>query len=101
MRDDRTSSRFVIYDFWGAFDVTTLLASGPHPARFSAFDATAPLSRGSHLALFWTEPEVQFHVFRRLKSREKNDFEKKTLHVEISISRRSDLAIEKNLSYTL
>ena len=43
MRDDWTTYRFVIYDSWVAFDVTTLLASGPHPARFSAFDFTAPL----------------------------------------------------------
>ena len=54
MRDDWTTYRFVIYDSWVAFDVTTLLASGPHPARFSAFYHTAPLSRGPHLARFWT-----------------------------------------------
>ena len=52
MRDDWTTYRFVIYDSWVAFDVTTVLASGPHPARFSAFDVTAPLSRGPRLARF-------------------------------------------------
>ena len=78
MRDDWTTYRFVIYDFLVAFDVSTLPASGPHPARFSAFDVIAPLSRGPRLARFWTEPEVQFHVFRRLKRKGKNDFEKKT-----------------------
>ena len=34
VRDDWTTYRFVIYDSWFAFDVTTLLASGPKPARF-------------------------------------------------------------------
>ena len=52
MRGDWTTYRFVIYDSWVAFDVTTLLALGPHPARFSAFDVTTPLSRGPHLARF-------------------------------------------------
>lgn len=37
MRDDWATYRFVIYDCRVAFDVTTLLASGPKPARFSAF----------------------------------------------------------------
>ena len=50
-RDDWTTYRFAIYDSWVAFDVTTILASGPKPARFSAFDVTAhypeaPNSRG-------------------------------------------------------
>ena len=70
MCDDWTTYRFVIYDSWVAFDATTLLASGPHPARFSVFGATAQLSRGPHLARFWIEPEVQFHVFRGLKRKE-------------------------------
>ena len=52
MRDDWTTYRFVIYDSWVAFDVTTLLASGPKPARFSAFDFTTPLSRSPHFARF-------------------------------------------------
>ena len=52
MRDDSATYRFVIDDSWVAFDVTTLLASGPHPARFSAFHVTAPLPRGPHLARF-------------------------------------------------
>ena len=102
MRDDWTTYRFVIYDSWVAFDVTTLLASGPHTARFSAFDVTAPLSRGPRLARFWTEPEVQFHAFRRLKHGEKKGFEKKSFHVEISISLRIDLANKKkSVIYTL
>ena len=46
MRDDWTTYRFVIYDSWVAFDATSLLASGPKPARFSTFDVTAPLSQG-------------------------------------------------------
>lgn len=52
MRDDWTTYRFVIYDFRVAFDVITLLALGPKPARFSAFDVTTPLSRGPNLARF-------------------------------------------------
>ena len=52
MRDDWTTYRFVIYDSWVAFDVTTLLASGPKPAQFSAFDVTTPLSRDPDLAWF-------------------------------------------------
>ena len=40
MRDDWTTYHFVIYHSWIAFNVTTQLASGPHPARFSAFDVT-------------------------------------------------------------
>ena len=84
---------------WVAFDVTTLLASGPKPARFSDFDVTAPLSRGPHLARFWTKPEVQFHAFRRLKRGEKKGFEKKSFHVEISISLRIDLANKKKICH--
>ena len=77
MRDNWTTYRFVIYDSWVVLDVTSLLASGPRPARFSAFD----------------EPEVQFHVYRRLKRKKKKPiFFKKNFPVEISISRRSDLA---------
>ena len=52
MCDDWTTYRFVIYDSRIAFDVTTLLASGPEPARFSAFDVTSSLFRGPHLARF-------------------------------------------------
>ena len=72
MRNDRTTNRYVIYDSWVAFDVTTLLASGPHLMQFSAFDVTTPLSQGPHIAWFWTKPEVQFYAFRRLKRGEKN-----------------------------
>ena len=79
MRDNWSTYRFVIYDSGVAFDVTTLLASGPYPAQFSAFDVTAPLSLGPHLARFWTEPEKQFQVLKRLKRKEKSDFEKKNL----------------------
>ena len=92
MRNGWTSYRFVIYDSLVAFDVTTLVASGPHPARFSAFGVTAPLSRGPHLAWFRTEPEVQFHVFRGPKRGDKKFSKKKYFHVEISISLRIDLA---------
>ena len=52
MRDDWATYRFVFYDPWVAFDVTTLLSSGPHPSRFSTFDVTAPPSREPHLARF-------------------------------------------------
>ena len=62
MRHDWTTYRFVVPIPWVASDVTTLLASGPHLARFSAFDVTAPLSRGPHLGRFGTELEVQLPV---------------------------------------
>ena len=34
MRDDCTTTRFVIYDSWVAFDVTTLLTSAPNLLGF-------------------------------------------------------------------
>ena len=52
MRDDWTTYRFVIHDSWVAFDVTSLLATGPKPGRLFAFDVTSPLSRGPHAARF-------------------------------------------------
>ena len=75
MRDDRTTNRFVIYNSLVAFDVITLPASDPKPARFSAFDLTTPLSRGPHLERF-CKPGVQFHAFRQLKRGERKGFEK-------------------------
>ena len=102
IRDDWTNYRFVFYVSWVAFDVTTILASGLHPARFSASDVTAPLSRGPHLARFSTEKEVQFHAFRRLKRSEKKGFEEKSFHFEISIPLSYDLANKKkSVIYTL
>ena len=84
MRDDWTTYRFLIYDSLVAFDVTTLLAPGPKPARFSAFDVTTPLYRGPHLARFSTKPEVQFHALSWLKRGEKMLFMlKSAYHLEL------------------
>ena len=62
MRDDWTTYSRV------AFDVTTLLASGPKHVRFSAFDVIAlhHYPEAPYLAWFRTKPEVPFHVLRRL-----------------------------------
>ena len=74
MRDDWTSYRFVIYDSRVAFDITTLLAP-----TLRDFLLLTP-----HHARFWTEPEVQFHVFRRQKREEKKKkrFRKKSFQVD-------------------
>ena len=52
---------------------------GDSRAERSCFDVTVQLSPGLHFARFVTQPEVKFHVFRRLKCGEENSISKKFL----------------------
>ena len=78
MRDDWTTYRFFICDSWVAFDDTTLLASGPHPARFSAFTSLRHYPQAPPCAVL-NRTGSTISRFQMAKTQGKNDFEKKTV----------------------